>query len=246
VSGKSVLFALLVAIPAHATSIFVAPVPSGGAGGDDTAQVLTRTIETAVLQKLVGVDIVTPRALESKLDADLAKACTGEGDDASCVVDFAQAMGVDYVMRTQLAHLGDARVLTISLYSGKRAALIGQAQKKATRIEELVDDAPNLVAEVAKAADLRTVVEAPKTVPYLAYSEIGGGAVVLLASAATHAIAFGLVEPAYEKASFDKNGDELWENLARPTTYIVPFVGYAAGIGLVWLGFASLPAESGE
>jgi hypothetical protein len=159
------------------------------------------------------------------------------------VVDFAQGMGVDLVMRGQLQHLGDQRILTISLFDGKRAALLGQAQKKAGDASGLVDQVPAMVADVAKAGNLRVVVDTVNATPYLAYSELGGGIVVGLASLAVHGFAFAIAEPAYEGATYDRSGDRAWE-FARPFAYAGPVIGYIGAATLVGMGAYSLATAS--
>ena len=230
---------LLASSTALASTIFVAPVPGDNDG------VLTRAVETAVLKKVAGADVVTPRALDTKLEIDLVKACNGEsasGDDASCVVDFAQGMGVDYVLRTTLAKLGDQRVMTMSIYHGHRAALLGQAQRKESSFAELVDDVPDLVKEVARSAELRVVVDDIKSPPYVAYGEVGGGVVLVAGSALAHVAAF-LLENDYESAKYDRDTAHLWE-LTRPVAYGAPVLGYAVGAGLLGLGVYTLARES--
>ncbi len=228
--------------PAHAASLFVAPVPPPTEEDAPAAKALTSAVETAVLKKVVEADVVTPSALDTKLEIDLVTACRGDGDDAACVVDFAQGMGVDYVVRTTLARLGHTRILTIAVYDGHRAALLGQAQRKAERAEDLVDAVPDAVVEAAKAAELRVVVERVKAPPYLAYGALAGGAVVLAGSLAAHAVALGVFEADYEKAAYTRDQARGWE-LARPFAYGLPVAGYLAGAGLVVVGIVALSSE---
>jgi hypothetical protein len=227
---------------AHARGMFVAPVPPArGEVTEAEADALTRAIESAVLAKVIGVEVVTPRALDAKLEIDLVRACE-TGDDASCVVDFAQSMGVDYVLRPSLERLGDTRVLTVSLYDGRRAALLGQGSRTGPSAERLLDDVRGLVTEVARAGGLSVVVERPRSSPVGPIAEIASGSVVLLGSAATHAVALLVVEPSYQRAEFDRDGARSWE-LARPVAVVAPLLGYVAGAALVGLGVLTWPSE---
>lgn len=234
--------AIAFARPAAAIGMFVAPVPPvRGVVTAVEAETFTRTIESAVLKKVVGVDVVTPRALDTKLELDLVKACD-TGDDTACVVDFAQSMGVQYVLRSTLARLGDTSLLTVSLYDGRRAALLAQGQRTATATQGLLGEVPGLVLEVARAADLTVVVEKPKAPPYVAIAEVTGGSVVLLGSVATHLVSFLLIEPSYNRADFSRSDAGTWE-LTRPVAFGAPVVGYLVGAGLVGVGIYSLSRE---
>lgn len=226
---------------AAATGMFVAPVPPAPGLSPVEVEAFTRAIESAALKRIVGVDVVTPRALDTKLELDLVKACDS-GDDSACVVDFAQAMGVQYVLRATLGRLGDASLLTVSLYDGRRAALLGQGQRTEASMERLLGVVPDLVVEVAKASGLAVVVDRPRATPYLAIAEITGGGVVLLGSAATHAVAFLLIEPAYNRADLARGDAATWE-LTRPLAFGAPVIGYLAGAGLVGVGLFTLMRE---
>jgi hypothetical protein len=240
---KCVLAALLLfAIEARATSVFVAPVPAvRGAVSETEAAAMTRAIESAVLARIVGVDVVTPSALDAKLEIDLVKACS-TGDDTSCVVDFAQSMGVQYVMRSSLTRLDGTSLLTVSLYDGQRAALLGQAQRSARATSELLAQARPVVVEVAQSAGLSVVVERQKPSALVPALEIGGGALVVLGSAATHVVSLLVVEPTYADAEFTRDEARAWE-FARPFAYGVPLLGYIAGATLVGIGVWTWPSE---
>lgn len=233
---------LLFAIEARATSVFVAPVPAvRGAVTEVEAGAMTRAIESAVLARIVGVDVVTPSALDAKLEIDLVKACE-TGDDTSCVVDFAQSMGVQYVMRSSLTRLDGTSLLTVSLYDGKRAALLGQAQRSAPVTSALLAEARPLVVEVAQSAGLSVVMEQPKRQALVPALEIGGGLVLVLGSAATHAVSLFVIEPQYTNAEFTRDEARAWE-FSRPFAYGLPLLGYIAGATLVGLGVWSWPRE---
>lgn len=166
-----VLLGLLCA-PAEASSIFVGPVP----GDSDSSRALTSAIETAILKTALDANVVTPRALDSQLEIDLAKACVTDGDDAACVVNFAQALGVDYVVQSRLGRLGDLSLLTIAIYDGKKAGLLAQGVRRAPshRPDVLLDGVDGLVAELALAANLRVADESSGPPPVAAYAELSG------------------------------------------------------------------------
>jgi hypothetical protein len=240
---KCLLAALfLLSVEARATSVFVAPVPPvRGAVSDVEAGAMTRAIESAVLARVVGVDVVTPSALDAKLEIDLVKACN-TGDDASCVVDFAQSMGVQYVMRSSLTRLDGTSLLTVSLYDGKRAALLGQGQRSARATAELLKDARPLVVEVAQSAGLSVTVERPQPSAVLPVLEIAGGTAIVIGSAAAHLLSFFVFEAAYQRAEYTAEEATAWE-LARPAAYGLPVLGYIAGASLIGLGIWSWPPE---
>lgn len=235
----ALLAALLGASGAHAARIFVAPLP----GDDPEALALTRAVETAVLKRVVDADVVTPRALDTKVELELLKACQS-GDDTSCVVDFAQSMGVDWVIRPQLAALGDRVILTLSLYDGQRAALVGQGERHAPRArpEQLLEEVPDLVVEVARAGRLRVIVPRAPAPPVLAFTALGAGALVVLASAATHALTFAVLEPSYQKAEMSRDDARAWE-AARPVAIGAPVLGYLGGAALLGVGVWALTRE---
>lgn len=185
--------------PARAEKIFASPLP----GNDAAAVALSRAIETALLNQAPDVEVTTPRAIDTQIETDLLKACQGDGDDSSCVVNFAQSMGVDLVMRPQLAALGATSILTLSLYNAKKAALVAQGQRTATKAEDLLDQVPALVAEVARAGGVRVVERRPRPTPYLAWSAIGAGGLVVATSGIVHAIAFAR-EGDYQAAKLDR------------------------------------------
>lgn len=231
---------------ARATSMFVAPVPAvRGAVSQAEADALSRAIESAVLARVIGIDdVVTPSALDAKLEIDLAKACT-TGDDASCVVDFAQSLGVQYVMRPSLSRLDGTSMLTISLYDGKRASLLGQGMRQARETSRLLDEMRPLVAEVAQAAGLNVAVERPKPSAVPAIIEITSGSVLVVASAVTHAMSLLVVEPGYQRAEFTRDDARTWE-AARPFAYGLPVLGYIAGATLIGIGVYAWPSSEGE
>jgi hypothetical protein len=243
-----VLFGAALAAPrAQATRIFVAPVaPAGseaqGAAGDGAAAALTAAIEASVLKRIAGADVVTPRALDTQLELDLVRACR-TGDDTSCVAELAEAMGVDLVLRPQLAVLGRRAILTLSLYDGARAALLGQAQRDTPRErpEELLEQVPDLVAEVGRAAGLRVITPRPKALPALALAELGAGGLLLLGAGAVHLFAFLAAEPAYQGAELSRDEARAWE-VARPIAFAGPILGYLGGAALLGLGAFTLLA----
>lgn len=238
-----VALALLAAVglgtEARADRIFVAPIP----GDDPEAAALSRSLETAVLKRVLDADVVTPRALDTQVEMELLKACR-TGDDTSCVVDFAQSMGVDWVLRPQLGSVGDRAILTVSLYDGQRAALVGQGERHAPKDapERLLEQVPDLVTEVAGAAGLRVVVPRPPAPPLVAWGAVGGGALLLVVSGATHVLAFAVFEPSYEKAEMTRDQARAWE-LARPAAYAAPVLGYLGGAALLGWGAWAFASE---
>lgn len=234
----------LLCAEARATSMFVAPVaPSRGVVSESEADAMTRAVESAVLAKVVGVDVITPAALDNKLELDLINACkAGAADDASCVVDFAQSMGVQYVLRSSLVKLDDTSVLTISLYDGRRASLLGQASRTDRSAAKLLSTVPGLVAEVAQSGGLSVVAERPRPSAAMPIAEIVGGSVVVLGSALTHVVSFLVVEPAYQRAEFDRQAAGTWE-FTRPFAFAVPVLGYIGGAALIGVGVWTFPTE---
>lgn len=175
--------------------------------------VVSRAVESAALDHLPDVEVLTPGALEQKLELDLARACTGDGDDAACVVEFASALGVDWVLRPRLSRVGGAVHLTLSLYDGARPQLVAQASRTADAddSEGLLRQVPELVVELARKARI-PVVEGSAGPPLAALAPLGAGAAGL-ALGAVLATGSAVGDLQYFDAKLDREGARTWESV---------------------------------
>ena len=215
---------LLASSQAVAARMLITPVsaeaqgsdPARAPGADDALAslraVVSRAVESAALDHLPDVEVLTPGALEQKLELDLARACTGEGDDAACVVEFASALGVDWVLRPRLSRVGGAVHLTLSLYDGARPQLVAQASctADANDSEGLLRQVPGLVVEVAKKARI-PVLEGSEDPPLAAMALLGAGATGL-ALGAVLATGSAVGDLQYFDAKLDREGARTWES----------------------------------
>ena len=232
-AGLSCAALTLASSGAAATRMLVAPMPGEANGG--LPAVVARAVESAALNHLPDVEVVTPGALEQKLELDLARSCAGEGDDAACVVEFASALGVDYVLRQRLSQVGGATHLTLSLYDGARPQLLAQGSRSAASddADHLLDQIPALLVEVAKKARL-PVDDAQAGLPVLGLALVGGGAVGL-ALGALGAGASALVDAQYFDAKLYRDSSRTWEG-ARLVSYGVAGASLVGGAALVAAG----------
>lgn len=226
--------ALALACPAaNATRLLVAPLPGEANGG--FAAVLSRAVESAALDRLQDVEVVTPGALEQKLELDMVKACTGDGDDAACVVEFAAAMGVDYVLRQRLSEVKGDLHLTLSLYDGARAQLVAQGTRAAPADapDRLLEQVPALVVEIARKA--RMPVAEDDGGPSVAGAALLGTGALGLALGVLGASGSALLDAQYFDAQLDRDGARTWEG-ARLFAYGAAGATAVAGVALLTTG----------
>lgn len=223
----------LAAPSARATRLLIAPLPGEAQGG--VAALLSRAVETAALEQLPDVVVVTPGAIEQKLELDLARACNGDGDDAACVVEFAAALNADFVLRQRLSEAQGALHLTLSVYDGARAELIAQGTRSAPagEVERLAEQIPGLVVDVANKAHLPVV--AAHAGPSLAGIALVGTGAAGLALGALGAGGTLLVEAQYLDARLDRDGARAWEG-ARLVAYGATAATVMAGAALMTAG----------
>lgn len=227
------LGAALGAAPAHATRLLIAPLPGEAQGG--VAAVLSRAVESAALDRLPDLVVLTPTALEQQLELGLARACAGEGDDAACVIEYAAALDADWVLRQRLSEAQGSLHLTLSLFDGKRAELVAQATRSAPAddVDRLTREVPALVTELAKKARIPVAVEPLGPSP-VGLALVGAGATGL----ALGALAAGgslFVESQYLGAQLDRDGARAWEG-ARLLAWGASAAGVVVGGAMVTAG----------
>lgn len=233
-TGKLLLTVLVLgAGPVHATRLLIAPLPGEAHGG--VAAVLSRAVESAALERLPDLVVLTPAALEQQLELGLARACAGDGDDAACVIEFASALDADWVLRQRLSEVQGSLHLTLSLFDGKRAELVAQATLSAPAgdVDRLVRQAPQLVVEVARKARI-PVTEEPAG-PSLAGLALVGAGATGVALGALGAGGSLLVESQYLGAHLDRDGARSWEG-ARVLAWGTSAACVLAGAALVTAG----------
>lgn len=222
---------------AHATRLLIAPVPGEALGG--AAAVMSRAVESAALEHLPDLVVLTPAALEQQLELGLARACAGDGDDAACVVEFAAALDADWVLRPRLSEAQGSMHLTLSLFDGKRAELVAQATRAAPvgSVDRLTAQVPALVVDVARKARIPVV-------PIAAGPSAAGIALVSTGAVGLALGALGgggsvLMEAQYLGAKLDRDAASTWEGarlFAWGTSAACVVVGAAAVTAgaLVW------------
>ncbi len=200
---------------------------------------VSRAVESAALEALPDMVVLTPAALEQQLELGLARACAGDGDDAACVVEFAAALDADWVLRPRLTEAQGSLHLTLSLFDGKRAELVAQATRSARvgAVDALTAQVPGMVVDVARKARI-PVAEAARAPSPASLALVGGG----VAGVALGVIAGGgstLVEAQYLGARLDRGQAETWER-ARPFAWGAAAACTVAGVAslvagaLVW------------
>ncbi|MCC7069710.1 MAG: hypothetical protein IT383_00195 [Deltaproteobacteria bacterium] len=222
---------------AHAARLLITPVPGETQGG--VAELMSRAVESAALEQLPDLVVLTPAALEQQLELGLARACAGDGDDAACVVEFAAALDADWVLRPRLSEAQGSMHLTLSLFDGKRAELVAQATRSARvgEVDRLREQVPGLVADVARKARIPLV--APSAGPSVAGVALVGGGALALALGALGAGGSLLVEGQYLGAHLDRAQARTWEGArilawgASAATVIAGAAALSAGV-LVW------------
>jgi hypothetical protein len=216
---------------ALAQSVLVAPA------GDDSATTttLTRAVETALIERGPTLSVVTARSLGDELELDLVKACAG-GDDGSCVAQFSEALGVNFVVRPSLSPVGDVVVLTLSLYDTTTGQVVAQGQRRAPRHkpELLLDQVTDLVIEVGQRGGLPVDAEVERPFPAGAVAMgVAGGVGLAIAGGGAALIAWQ--ETRYQGAELDRQDAASWEQ-ARWLAYPTVAVAFAGGLGLLWVG----------
>jgi hypothetical protein len=194
-------------------------------------------VETAILDRIPSLSVVTPRSLGDKVEIDLIKACQGN-DDASCTAQFSEALGVELVLRPSLSRLGDVLILTLSLYDTRSAAVLSQGQRQAARDqpEELLSQIPGLVEEIGTRAGLEVRREVKKPFPTAAVAAVSVGGALVLGGAGLAGFALWQ-ELRYQGAELSRDDAASWES-AR-----LLVVGGAALVGLagsVLVGYGAM------
>jgi hypothetical protein len=227
-----VLVACAAALPARAESALVLPT-NEDASSEGAA--VGRAVETAVLDRIPSLAVITPRSLGDKLEVDIVKACQG-GDDASCTAQFSDALGVDLVFRPTLARLGDLVILTLSIYDVKTGAVRAQGQRRAPKSapEELLTQIPGLVEEVGARAQLPVRVTVKKPFPTGSVVSITAGSALVLGGAGL--AAYGIwQELRYQGAELSREEASSWEG-ARLLVFGGGAVVVVAGAVLIGYG----------
>ncbi len=223
--------------PGTASKMFFAP----GAGADEESP-LSRAVESAVLQQAPAVSLITMRALSQQLDLNVMRACSADSDGA-CVTQFAEALDVDYILRPSMATLGDVVVLTLTLFDGRSAQLLAQAQRQApaNAPAQLLPQVSDIVKEVLRAGDVLAR-PPPTPLPIAAIT----GAVVGGAGLVGGSVMLGLAawqQARYQNAELNQGDAGAWEGQRLA---VVPLGILLVAAGAVLTGFAVVSLVRGE
>ena len=238
--------------------ILVAPIAATGDRDDDEmGKTLTRAVETALGAAVKDVEIVTPAALDTAVEINLARECAsfsgddgdhgaangkgaadGKGAGDSCLSELADAVDVDVIARPSLGRLGSELVLTLTLLDGDKAVVVAQGLRRADKgaPEALLDQIPGLAKDVARDADLATVARRRRAVPGAAIGTALVGVVVVGVGVGALAVR-GLFSGDYASGRLDVNGARAYESIDAPFLY--------GGIGAVGVGSATALVAGG-
>jgi hypothetical protein len=73
--------------------------------------------------------------------------CSG----GACVTELAGALGVGYLVSSEVSRVGSSWLLSLALLDARRAASVSRLTRKASSIDELVDEAPRAIDELLAA-----------------------------------------------------------------------------------------------
>lgn len=191
-----------------ATPAIKIAVPDMAANGVDPQEARTLT-ELIVVEanQVEGLEVIGMSDIRELLGLEREKQLLG-CDDVSCIAEIGGALGVQYILASQVGKVGDSHVLTLRLIDTAQARLAASASATVAGDAQLLlavipDKVPPLVRRAlpnaSAAAPAPSVTEgAPLLWPAIAVTSLGGvmaiaGAVLVTVAAVNYASHFDTV-----------------------------------------------------
>lgn len=96
-----------------------------------------------------GVRVVTASEVQAVIGIERQKQLLGCADSSSCIVEIANALGVDGVIVGSIGKLEDRYQVTVKIVSAKDGSLIGAYSVQATGDKDLVEKLTRIASETA-------------------------------------------------------------------------------------------------
>lgn len=144
------LLLLVPAVPALAqtpeVAVAVLDVQGLGNVSDERVRGLSSLLASEV-NRYPNTRVVRSAEIRALLGFEAEKQMMGCATDGACLAEIGGALGVDYLVQSEVAWIGDRWVMSVTVLHAGRAESVGRATRSVDTEGELVDAIPEMVEE---------------------------------------------------------------------------------------------------